>query len=62
LGDCQCLPASLVAAVSAHGQVGAHGIVEQRRVLQHHRDVLANGFQADLLLGGPAETNGAGGV
>ena len=60
MGDFQRLPAGLIGAGAAHGQVGAHGIVEQRRVLQHHRDVLADGLQANLLLGGSAKANAAG--
>ncbi|MNQ49691.1 hypothetical protein D3C85_636070 [compost metagenome] len=57
LGDFQGVPAGFVAALAAHAQVGAHRVVEQRRVLQHHRDLFAHGFQADLLLAAAAETN-----
>ena len=42
LGDFQGAPARVVSALAAHGQVGAHGVVEQRRVLQHHRDMFAD--------------------
>ncbi|MNY23676.1 hypothetical protein D3C86_1573510 [compost metagenome] len=60
LGDFQCLPAGLVTAFAAHGQVGANGVIEQRRMLQDHRNIFPHGFQADLLLGRTAEANGAG--
>ena len=59
LGDPQCLPAGIIGAVPAHGQVGPHAVVEQRRVLQDHRHLLTQGFQADFLQGGAAEANGA---
>ncbi|MNV96793.1 hypothetical protein D3C71_1918340 [compost metagenome] len=59
LGNFQRLPAGLVAALAAHGQVGADGVIEQRRVLQYHRDMLAHGFQANVLLGHPTKSNTA---
>ncbi|MNP28624.1 hypothetical protein D3C76_1215990 [compost metagenome] len=60
MGDFQRLPAGLVTALAAHGQVGPDGIVEQRRMLQDHGNIFPHGFQADLLLGRTAEANGSG--
>jgi len=34
-----------VVGFAPQGQVGAHAVVEQHRMLQHHTDVLAHGFQ-----------------
>ncbi|MND89265.1 hypothetical protein D3C80_813170 [compost metagenome] len=60
LGYFQCMPASLVSALTPHGQVGPDGVVEQRRMLQDHGNIFPHGFQADLLLGRTAKANGSG--
>src|SRR5476649_173588 len=51
LGNLQGAPTGFVTALTAHGQVGAHRVVEQRGVLQDHRNIFADSLQANLLLG-----------
>ena len=60
LGDFQRPPASLVGALAAHGQIGAHRIVEQRRVLQDHGHMLTNGIETDGRLAVAGKEDAAG--
>src|SRR5690606_4910168 len=60
LGDAKRLPARLVAALAAHAAIGAHRVVEQRRVLQHHCDIVTHAIQTDLLQRATTEADTAG--
>ena len=48
LGDPQCLPKAGVRDLAPQGQVHAHRVVEQGRVLQDDGDVVAHPVHADL--------------
>ncbi len=48
LGNVQRLPQRGVIGIAPQRQVGAHAVVEQDRVLQHHADMLAHRFPADF--------------